>query len=1056
MITRDASPPTNPMLDWTRKSIAKWAPEHYRDLQGVNWKETSLGDMGSWSGSLRTIVNSIMVHPYQMVLYWGKEYVTIYNTSYADVVRNRHPSLLGQELAKAWPEAYEKIHMYLDDCRRGLSIIRSADAAPVDRSDTDEESYFDWTLTPILEKAGNVGGVLWQQYEGTARILQNRRREMLKTLRASTANSRSPTDFWPAVLEAFDTNTYDSPFVALYQISALNDNEALLIGTRGIPQDYAFPRVVVLAEHEGCFADEIRIARKTGKKTRKDNLQDVEVFRKIAHRGFRKPCKSAVCLPILSKRGIIRTEAFILLGINPKRKLDDDYEIWLDQIQENVTEYLACVRESEEEVRAAMQEQLADVERRRASELSARLKEVKHELRKNELRFTNMANSIPVGLIEMGPRGADSAIFTNPAWHEIMGLSKCDAKSWCEVVHKDDRESVSRALDRAANLKCPISVEYRVADNKMGARDNQKFKWVVSNIVPVFEETGALHGFYSTIADVTPLKLAEEAQKERADEALKRSREQERFIDTVCHELRNPLSAILQYSELILDMLDNYDSRVIEQESPSSNSPVQSVVSVPAIDLDSITESANTIILCTTHQRKIIDDILITSKLDSGLVQVEPIDFKPMTYLEAAISIYKAEAKSKGIELSIEAEKSCKEHNIEWLRGDPSRVMQILLNLVTNAIKFTVRSEVKNIAVKFGVSLTEPESYGKVQFNNHGRSDISNFQGASWGDGEIIYLIITVTDTGIGIPDDVRNTLFRRFQQAPKTESKYGGSGLGLYICKNLTKLLGGSIGVASTEDYGSQFSFYVTTRRGCEKSHEELPSAMAYLTRSSKKTSSAASKSQENPLAKSNPPPHPPVARRSSIVTGFSMLVVEDNIINQKVMKRQLEARGCLVYTACNGLEAVQFIENSSLRKGADPMTAKEIQICFMDCEMPVMNGIEASKKIRAMQAEGLLTRHLPILGVSANVRGPQVQAMKDSGMDDVISKPFTIDELVKAAAELVNSQSVQDWSMNNAISPPKSGTPSSSRNSIVRKGSQNSGESISAASRTSVDAVI
>lgn len=149
----------------------------------------------------RTIVNSIMVHPYQMVLYWGKEYVTIYNTSYADVVRNRHPSLLGQELAKAWPEAYEKIHMYLDDCRRGLSIIRSADAAPVDRSDTDEESYFDWTLTPILEKAGNVGGVLWQQYEGTARILQNRRREMLKTLRASTANSRSPTDFWPAVLE---------------------------------------------------------------------------------------------------------------------------------------------------------------------------------------------------------------------------------------------------------------------------------------------------------------------------------------------------------------------------------------------------------------------------------------------------------------------------------------------------------------------------------------------------------------------------------------------------------------------------------------------------------------------------------------------------------------------------------------------------------------------------------------------------------------------------------------------------------------------------------------
>jgi signal transduction histidine kinase len=125
-------------------------------------------------------------------------------------------------------------------------------------------------------------------------------------------------------------------------------------------------------------------------------------------------------------------------------------------------------------------------------------------------------------------------------------------------------------------------------------------------------------------------------------------------------------------------MLGDYDSRAIEQESSAPKAPVPSVVSVPAIDFDSITESANTIILCTTHQRKIIDDILITSKLDSGLVQVEPIDFKPMTYLEAAISIYKAEAKSKGIELTIAAEKSCKEHKIEWLRGDPSRVMQIV------------------------------------------------------------------------------------------------------------------------------------------------------------------------------------------------------------------------------------------------------------------------------------------------------------------------------------------------------------------------------------------
>lgn len=166
MLTRESTLPTNPMLDWTRRSYSNWVPKHYRDFQSLNWKESALGDMSNWSGSLRTIINSIMVHPYQMALYWGKEYVLIYNASYADIVRRRHPQLLGQELAKGWPEAYKRVHEHLDKCRKGMSIIRSGDCIPVDRVDSDEECYFDWTLTPILEKAGNVGGVLWQQYDG--------------------------------------------------------------------------------------------------------------------------------------------------------------------------------------------------------------------------------------------------------------------------------------------------------------------------------------------------------------------------------------------------------------------------------------------------------------------------------------------------------------------------------------------------------------------------------------------------------------------------------------------------------------------------------------------------------------------------------------------------------------------------------------------------------------------------------------------------------------------------------------------------------------------------
>ncbi|KAA8911455.1 hypothetical protein FN846DRAFT_774039 [Sphaerosporella brunnea] len=955
MITRDSAPPTNPMLDWTRKSLAQWVPEHYSDFVSVKWKDTHLGDMSGWSGSLRTIVNSIMAHPYQMVLYWGKEYVTIYNASYADCVRRRHPQLLGQTLHQAWPEAYEKIHEHLQACRRGLSIIRTGDSAPVDRVETDEECYFDWTLTPILEKAGNVGGVLWQQYEGTARILQNRRREMLRSLRKITANSRNTVDFWFAVLEAFDSNTLDSPFVALYEVPKNNDNEAILLGTRGIPQGHSIaPRVIVLAEYTGIFAEEIRKARQSGAKATKRDLLKISSLRLLAQRGFKAPCSTAVVIPIMSTGGVggdaARMEAFIILGINPRRALDDDYEIWIDQIQDNITEYLGAVRTAEARIEEAMKVQIEDFERRRASELADKLREVEAELRKNELRFTNMASAIPIGLLEMD---ADcSERFANDAWHKIMGIPRFGPqKKWCDVICAEDRERCTAHLKGSRISGKPASIEYRVISGDEGS------KWVTSDIIPRFDDVGDIHGYYATVTDITPLKLAEAMQKERADEALERTRQQERFIDMTCHELRNPLSAILQYSELILDIMDAY-----ENEGSGS------------LDIDTITEASNTIILCTTHQRRIIDDILVTSKLDSGLVRVEPVDFRPETYLHKSVGMYQADAKAKGVKMSFSVEGSYRELDVQWLKGDPARVMQILSNLITNSIKFTAGQETKQLDVRIGASLEKPTSCGDVKYDKDDDDGSENcvVNGPQWGDGEIVYLTITVIDTGIGIPDDVQKTLFARFQQAPKTETKYGGSGLGLYICKNLVKLLGGSIGVASKTELGAQFSFYVATRRGNRLDKEaEDPGWFAQLT--GRMTGSARTSRNASSQAPVKSPPHLlPRAKGPSEVTGFKILVVEDNLINQRVLKRQLESLGCTVWTANNGREAVEFIEKSSLNRRASAR-AHDIEICFMDCEMPVMNGIAASKKIREMQSSGMLTRHLPILGVSANVRGPK-----------------------------------------------------------------------------------
>lgn len=160
---------------------------------------------------------------------------------------------------------------------------------------------------------------------------------------------------------------------------------------------------------------------------------------------------------------------------------------------------------------------------------------------------------------------------------------------------------------------------------------------------------------------------------------------------------------------------------------------------------------------------------------------------------------------------------------------------------------------------------------------------------------------------------------------APHPSDRSLLQGLGLYICKNLTKLLGGSIGVSSTEDEGSEFSFYVVTRRGGKPEEAGLPH-LPWLSRTpGRRTCSPA-----NPTDK-------PVVRRSSMVGGFKMLVVEDNDINQRVMRKQLEARGCIVYTADNGQQAVDFVRKSRLNPNAGP-EANEIEICLMVLPSPLL----------------------------------------------------------------------------------------------------------------------
>ncbi|QDS75399.1 hypothetical protein FKW77_002968 [Venturia effusa] len=541
----------------------------------------------------------------------------------------------------------------------------------------------------------------------------------------------------------------------------------------------------------------------------------------------------------------------------------------------------------------------------------------------SEARFAHFAEIAPIGIfIYDGHKVIHSAFcyhprcsnnyekltFGNEKCFEIIGHPKSPLEDldWDSHMHPEDVHKGHEAWRLVLDEKRRAALEWRTRKSWTNAEGIERQCWVESIAIPELDSNGNVTRVFGIVNDITRHKDMEDLQRTRIEEALEAKLQKEKYCFCA--------------------------------------------------------------MLMCLHQKNIVDDVLTLSKLDSNMISIVPTQSQPAEVVQSTLKMFEGECLKEGIVLSFVQDQSLQDLGMAWLMFDPLRFNQILINLLTNAIKFTRTRPIRKIVITLGIDSHRPSDHwgDKITFAENKTISQDLFDNPAWGTGRETFLWVKVEDTGCGLTAKEQSRLFNKFTQAnSRTHIKYGGSGLGLFISKSLTELSNGNIGVSSEPDIGTTFAFFISTRISTisPKAHDDTFTDSQY--------------SAESP---SSP---------------IRVLIVEDNLVNQKVLSKQLEKAGYVVQIAGHGEEALSFLRTTRFWRDK-VISGVDLSVVLMDIEMPVMDGLECARRIRALQKSGELVSHVPIMAVSANARSEQIRSAREAGMDDAIAKPFRIAELL------------------------------------------------------------